>query len=418
MDQAQVLVRMVARSFYDSEAAVIVDALVRHVSLNHSDLSLIFANSLRQKGQISEHLGRLKTGGLIKEFSRDEIKNNAMKSQKVTYYYIDYRHAVDATKFRLHQLGSQLRRKAGPAEEKKEYRCPRCKSEWKEIDVIGSSSFDGSTFLCLTCGHDLEYIEQGDEDAEATGPVGIFNKSLGWLITQMQVIDKVSIPATTSDFAFANREELPRSKAGVLDKHNEIITHPHNAIDRKPAAVKGLDNVGPQKVKVVISTDADNTAESIKAAAEEKARLAAKNALPDWHLVSTVSNDVTAAGAREAALRRERDAEMLGIMRSEEEDEKKNNIKDDDGLADIFAEIEAEQAQEMLKREREGEEESEEEEEDEEEDFEFEDVTSGVNGNGGEAPDAKRVKMEVDTPVSHATGSGDADDSEPEFEDV
>jgi transcription initiation factor TFIIE subunit alpha len=246
--------------------------------------------------------------------------------------------------------------------------------------------------------------------------VGIFNRSLGWLINQMQVIDKVSIPATTSDSAFAQREEVPRPKA-VLSAHMDINTNP-NATAPRPAAVKGIVS-GPQKIEVNITSDADNTAEAQKLAAAQKERTAAQNALPEWYTHSTVSNEMTAAGAREEAARREREAEM-GLMNAGDAEEKK--VVKDDGLADIFAEIEAEQAQELLKREQEGEEESEEEEDEEE--FEFEDVpaSGAVNGNedrnGDGRPEAKRVKIEVDTPVSQVTGSGDAEDSEPEFEDV
>ncbi|KIW02418.1 uncharacterized protein PV09_06236 [Verruconis gallopava] len=411
MDKAQELVRMVARAFYDTEAVVIVDALVRHVALSLSDIYYVFQNSAKQKGQIPNCLGQLRLGGLITEFSREEIKANAQKPTKVTYYYIDYRHAVDATKYRLHTLGANLRKEAEPTEERKDYRCPRCKSEFKVIDVMERSSADGTTFLCLTCDHDLDYIEQDAEDAETTGPVGAFNKSLGWLINLLQDIDKVTIPATTSEGAFAAREEIPRPKAPLEGPKVETTSVPLS----RPTAVKGMVT-GPAKVEVIITSDADNTAAAQVKAAEQKQRLAAQNALPEWHTHSTISNEMTASGAREEAARREREAE-LGMLIADTTDEKKT-VDKDDGLADIFAEIEAEQAQERLKREQQ----DEEEEEDDEEDFEFEDVPASSvaanNSNGAELPEAKRLKMDVDTPASQATGSGEAEDSEEEFEDV
>jgi transcription initiation factor TFIIE subunit alpha len=415
MDKAQVLVRMVARAFYETEAVVIVDSLIRHVALNVSDIQFIFQNSAKAKGQVTNNIGHLKAGGLITEFTRSETKANAQKPTSVAYYYIDYRHAVDATKFKLHTLGAALRKKAGPAEEKKEYKCPRCKAEYRELDVVGSVSADLSGFLCLQCGHTLEYIEQDAEDVEATGPVGAFNRSLGWVINLMQEIDNVFIPAVTSEGAFAAREEIPRPKAPLEGPKIEITSAPTS----RPTAVKGLVT-GPQKVEVSISSDADNTAAAQIAAAEQKERLAAQNALPEWHTRSTVSNEMTAAGQKEEAQRREREAEM-GLLTSDNSDEKK--VVQDDGLADIFAEIEAEQVQERLKRERK-EEEEDEEEDDEDEDVEFEDVppvssARAVNGSG--QPDAKRVKLvDVETPVSQATpgGSGYGEESEEEFEDV
>lgn len=414
MDKAQLLVRMVARAFYDPECVVIIDALIRHTSLNYSDLAWLFQSSLKKKGDLPATIGSLKNGGLITEYSREETKQNAQKAVKVTYYYIDYRHAVDATKYRLHTLGSNLRKLAGPAEEKKEYKCLRCKSEFKEIDVIGQASSDGMTFVCLTCGFDLVYMEQDADDAEATGPVGVFNKGLGWLISNMQVIDKVTIPATSSEAAFAQREEPPRPKA-QLNEHNQVFM-PGQQVTKIKQDVKGM-NVGPQKIAVNLATEEEMSEAEKRAAAEKKARDAAQNALPEWHTRSTVSNEITAIGQREEAQRREREAEIL--LASGDADEKKD-VKTDN-LDEIFAQIEAEQVQERLKREREEEEEY----EDEDEEEEFEDVapvvgTPATNGSasGSGAPEAKRVKIDVDTPVSNVSVAGDMDEDEDEFEDV
>jgi len=418
MDKAQELVRMVARAFYEPEAVVIIDALIRHICLNISDLSFIFSGAMRHKDALKAQVGLLKMSGLLREFTRQEMKQGAQKATLVTYYYIDYRHAVDATKYRLHTATAKLRKEAGPQEEKKEYRCLRCKGEFTEIEVMDRSSADGSTFICPNCGNNLQYIEQDSGDAEQTGPVGQFNKALEWLIRLMKEIDHVSVPAVTSEDAMALRDEPPRPPP-QLNAHSKIDV-PSSQVSR-PVAVKGIAT-GPAKIEVSITSDADNTAAAQVAAAEQKQRLAAQNVLPEWHTHSTISNEVTAVGQREEAARREREAEM-GLLSAGVEDEKKD-VKADD-LEDIFAQIEAEQAQERLKQE---EEEDEFEDEDEEED-EFEDVAvnGGVNGsghaiengNGVEQPDAKRAKLEVDTPVSQATpASGDADDDEEEFEDV
>lgn len=414
MDKAQVMVRMVVRAFYEPEAVVVIDSLVRHICLNKGDLAVIFQNSMKHKNALDTVIGQLKLAGLIREHYREEMKANAQKPAKVVYYYIDYRYAVDATKYRLHTLGVQLRKQAGPSEEKKEYFCPRCKSEFREIDVIGNPSWDGSTFLCLTCQHELEYVEQGgaDNDAEATGPVGQFNKSLGWLITLMQQIDKVTVPATTAEAAFAQRDEPPRPKA-QLNAHNQVEI-PSSQPVKAPTAVKGLVT-GPQKIEVTITSEEDNTAAAQVAAAEQKQRLAVQNALPEWHTHSTVSNEMTAVGQREELARREREAEM-GMLSVGDVEEKKD-IKSD-GLEDIFAELEAEQAQAQLRREREEEEEYED-DDDEDEEEEFEDVAP--NGSAEGPPEAKKVKLDVDTPVSQATPASadvDVEDDEDEFEDV
>ncbi|MBE7179966.1 MAG: hypothetical protein INR71_01965 [Terriglobus roseus] len=66
MDQAKVLVRTVARAFYETEHVVVVDALVTHSALSAADISIAMHLSPSNSNKIVQRLiGKLREGGLV-----------------------------------------------------------------------------------------------------------------------------------------------------------------------------------------------------------------------------------------------------------------------------------------------------------------------------------------------------------------
>jgi transcription initiation factor TFIIE subunit alpha len=255
-------------------------------------------------------------------------------------------------------------------------------------------------FLCHNCGNPLDFFPNDPEAAESNGPLGVFNEQFGWLINALRDIDKSTVPETSKEAALAEKVPVPEEKThGIQGPRFDLA--PTKVM---PTAVRGI-NTGPEKVEISITTNSETTAAQQAAAAELKARLASQNQLPEWHTRSTVTNEMTAAGQREEAARREREAEA-GILMADSGEEKKAAA--DSSLEAIFAQIE----QDALAQE------AEQDEEDEEED-EFEDVISDA------LPEAKKVKLDDNngTVTSSATGTPagtavDEDSEAEEFEDV
>lgn len=402
MDQAQQLVRMIARAFYDTEHMVVIDALVKHSALSIEDYRLIFNNTNKHKQEIQKLCGRLREGGLVSVHSQLEHKANALKPTTVEYYFIDYRRAIDGTKYRLHTLLENLKRKAGPTLEKKEYKCQQCKSEWLEIEVIDKPDPHGrnSGFLCHKCGFPLDYFPSDAEATEADGPVGQFNKNMGWLINLMEGMDQVDVPEVTGLTAMRDKIPVPKEKAHLDNTKNEAFDAPKV----KPQTVKGILS-GPEKIEIAITTASESTAAQQAANAANKAKVAAQNQLPEWHTHSTVTNEMTAAGQREEVAKREREAE-LGTFANDATEEKKAAQGELDA---VFA---------MIDAQREAARDDEEESEDDEEEDDFEEVLATET-----PPATKKLKLSDDvakgdissatnTPAAEAEESEDGDDFE------
>lgn len=330
-----------------------------------------------------------------------------MKSINREYYYIDYRRAIDAAKYKIHKIDERIKKDAKPTTEKAEFHCKQCKSQWTTMDVIDNYDILGrdSGFLCKRCDYPLTAIsaDEGQEPENDDTPAK-FNRLFGPLLKLMQQIDDVTIPAIEGKDALENAVELPRDKDVNPGAKHEVVS----VATVKPTAVKGTNNV-VEKIEVQIATDSEynKAAQAAEKARQEK--IAAQNLLPEWHTKSTITNsgyDGSSAAAKAAA-----NGVETPTIKTEAVDAKNGK---DQNLDDVFAQLEAER--------RKKEEEEDEDDEDEDED-EFEDVAVGTP-NG--IPDSKRVKLEssaAPTPTSMATpaistGDGGDESDEDEFVDV
>lgn len=384
---------------------VVMDALATHGALSISDLVQILDAGKNSK-HVGKLAGKLKEAGLCTVYSLQVMREGATKASSREYFYIDYRRAVDAIKYRVHKIDELVKKNAKPTAEKAELKCNRCKSQYTTIEVLSSVDHDAGThssgFLCLRCGNPLDEIDTGGhaEDMADDTPAK-FNKLFGPLLNMMAELDKMSIPDVEGQDAVRNRVELPRDKDIDPGTKHEIIE-----TASRPTAVKGLDTA-PEKVRIQIGSKAEESAQQRDDEKKRQAQVSLQNQLPSWHTKSTVEK--TANGTGTVVKQEEADTDAVGV-KTEESEAKESEAR----LDAVFAQLEAERRRK---------EQDEEEEEDDEDDDEFEDVDVGTPSA---VPDAKRVKLETSaapTPSSAATpaastGDGGDESEEDEFEDV
>lgn len=344
-------------------------------------------------------------------YARQETREGAMKSINREYYYIDYRRAIDAVKYRIHRIDERIKRDAKPTTEKFEYNCKQCKERYTTMDVVDHIDWHvpprDSGFLCKRCDFPLSAID-ADKAQENDGEdePALFNKLFGPLLDLMQQIDLVTIPAIEGKDALESAVELPRDKDVNPGAKHEAVT----TTIVKPTAVKGTNNT-VEKIEVQIATDSEYNEAARAAEKARQEKIAAQNLLPEWHTKSTVTNqgyDGSIPAAK--AITNGAETPSIKVEAAGSRNGKEQN------LDDVFAALEAE-----AQRKREEEEEEEDDEDDEED--EFEDVAVGTP-NG--LPDAKRVKLEssaAPTPTNMATpaistGDGGDESDEDEFVDV
>jgi transcription initiation factor TFIIE subunit alpha len=362
MDQAKTLIRTVVRAFYETEHIVAIDAVVNHTALTIEDFKQIFAAGGRQPKEIAKYLGKLREGGLLSCYGRQETKPGAQKATTVEYWWIDYQFAVDAIKFHLHVVEEHLNRLGRITTEKKEFFCPVCKSEWTQLEVIDNPDPQGrgSGFLCKRCNTLLSWRAPDEDEgpSEGSNKVSQFNTQLGHILNLVQAIDQLHVPLCTAENAIESLKPVPRQKdVGAPD-----IDMPDYPM-MLPTSVKGV-KAQAENVEIVLDTESQRTAEEQKAESERKAKIFAQNQLPEWHTKSTITGESTGRGANQEMYKEEISIPLVL------ETSKKAAGLDASAMANIFDSLEAEKAQVASAQ-------GTEDESDEDED-EFEDVTSPV----------------------------------------
>ncbi|KAH7063749.1 hypothetical protein BKA63DRAFT_180730 [Paraphoma chrysanthemicola] len=398
-------VRTVVRMFYETEHVVVLDALCYHGALPISDLVLVLDAGKNSK-HVGKIVGKLKEAGMCAVFTQQVMREGATKQSSREFYYIDYRRAIDACKYKIHKIDEAVKKNAKPTAEKAELKCTRCKSQYTTMDVLNSidpePTAESSGFLCLRCGHPLDEIDAGGQaDDMADDTPAKFNRLFSPLLNLMAEIDTVTIPAQEGVDVVAARLELPRDKTIDPGTRHEVV----ETVMSRPTAVKGLDT-GPEKISIQIGSSAEQNEKQRAADKARQEKISMQNQLPTWHTESTVIKN---ANGTTTALKQESNGTDSSGIKTESSDAKGAG----QNLDAVFAQIEAERRRK---------EQEEEDDDDDDDDDEFEDVAVGIPSA---LPEAKRVKIEssAPTPSSAATpaasnGDGGDESEEDEFEDA
>ncbi|KAL3905595.1 MAG: hypothetical protein SGARI_004384 [Bacillariaceae sp.] len=112
---AEALIATVARAFYDDDAVILIDVLIRDKFLRDDDMAprlQLPAKKLR------ETLRFLQDEQLVKEELVDDLAQGG--SQQTKFWYIDYNHAVHTIRLRLHLLRKDIEQAEMQARTKEE----------------------------------------------------------------------------------------------------------------------------------------------------------------------------------------------------------------------------------------------------------------------------------------------------------
>lgn len=295
--------------------------------------------------------------------TRPETKEGQQRPMNRTYYYIDYRATIDAIKWRVYTIDKEVQGNTVPTEDRKEYFCPRCKSEWTVMEVLDKVGPQG--FLCHKCGflleHDVDSNRGGHEQSTK------LNAQFKFITDLLPKIDQVVIPENTFEKALASARKVIRDE---INPANE--TSPLESSIARPTAVRGMADTAPKSIAVTLTKSEGPTEADLAADRAQKERIAAQNAMPVHFTHSTVTGEQVKFGSQP----------LPQVSQSQESDKKDpaNDIANGDAaeIDDYFARLKAEQAKEAQQ-----EQDDEYETDDEEEEIDFEDVAP--NGTGSRA---------------------------------
>lgn len=330
---------------------------------------------------------------MILSHSRQETREGQQRPINKDYYYIDFHATIDAIKYRVFHLTERVKDLYKPSEEKKDYHCPRCLSQYTTLQVLDSVGPTG--FMCHRCGASLEEQKRTAGDSSGHEKQSRLMSQLERLLKLLQQIDSEDIP--NNDFEAAYAVAVPIQRNTLTNPSRD--TQPILAGKAPPTAVKGVTQNRTIDLKISVTTSSDRTAVEQAAEAQRKAEVAKQNTLPVWHVESTVNKGGTTV-VKEPQ-RHVANGGTTDLLKAEE-DEKKDGKLLQDELAAYYAQMEQEKEKEA-REDREADISSGDDDEDEED---FEDVGIGASVDASPSnPAVNGTKVVPSGKVSKKRGS-------------
>lgn len=262
------LVQVTTRMFYSPRYVITMDQLIRKEAMRDEELAARVGIAPKDVAKIANKLAE---DGLLAAHRRNELRPGAMKASPRTWYYIDFQRTIDNIKWKMFKIRKQIDDKLRNELDSQGYNCPRCKKVFSTLDAGSLLDFVTNTMRCDVCGTDVVDNANTEEVKQSKDQM---NRLLG---QTKPVIDGLKKTETIPLPAF--------HVASWLDKHHPVAT----------ADLPIPDGSGPAKVTVELVEGGEDEARRKKE--EEADARRQQNALPSWIERSTLTGELTAAGA-------------------------------------------------------------------------------------------------------------------------
>ncbi|KAG5719865.1 Transcription initiation factor IIE subunit alpha [Termitomyces sp. T112] len=281
----RLLVQHVSRAFYEPKYTIIMDQLARHPVLKDDDLA---GRMGLQPKELNKVIAVLSNDCLIKIYRQNELKEGAQRSVGKQYYYIDYEYFCNVVKWRIakmrHIIDSSLRNEL----DNKGYICPQCKQSYSPLEVDKLMDFMRGMLVCEVCHAEVVDNENAESVLGSKDRMQRFNHQMRFIREGLQKSETMTLPAF---------DVAAWIKNNLTDSEKQKV-----AQDGSGLKVAGSD---PNKkedegIGIMMSLDKDETTQRMERDAQAEMKRQ-QNALPAWHLKSTITGDLTALGVKETA---------------------------------------------------------------------------------------------------------------------
>lgn len=303
---------------------------------------------------------------LMDKVQKDEnATHSSQLMRQKTFYYIHYTETIDAIKWKLHSTVQSVKTTLQNDAHPQGYVCPQCGRRYTPLEAISCQSPDGMSFLCDDCGASLIEDDTSEESKANQEKLRRLMDQLNPVIATLRKIDDTFIPENTFEDSLA---------VAVPAGTKSNVTQGYFPSSNLPYAQPSSNSNNNVSLQVSITSNAE-TVELEKKAEEEKLRLKEENALPAWHLESTVGKNMydsgtnsisTSAAGNGIKEEAKMDIDSFGNSMGEAS-ANAGNTNAESAVDEYFARLNAKQNQSSA--------EEEDEDDDDEEDDEFEDVT-------------------------------------------
>ncbi|KAF2076008.1 hypothetical protein CYY_002668 [Polysphondylium violaceum] len=278
------LVKLVIRSFYPDDFAVIVDALLREKKRVRDEQ---LANTLRvQQKYVRKILLDLKGDSMVK--SADVKIEGTKPGERTTtqlLWYIDYKHIIDIVKYKLWMFGKKMESVKVQKIDVQTYRCTVCSKIFTAYDIPKLLSPEGELF-CDDCDGELIEDHNNESLTQTAKHQSDLSSQLKKIVEQLKKTEGLQIPifardlAEESSGAGSNLTINANSSSGFGPKQSAFAPVSQSAATKTPL------NTNPNSIDFVIEILENDNIEMNKAPVKKDNKKTGMASLPPWLLPS------------------------------------------------------------------------------------------------------------------------------------
>ena len=183
----ETLVSYVTAGFYPVECQIIMELMGCYRHITEEDMLRLL--QLERK-QFRASICTLKKDRLIHVGSLN-LKDQAGKSTKLTYYYVNYAVFINVVKYKLLQMRKKVETMERGSTSMATYHCPSCLKMYNELDVGELFDPSSNTLRCSCC---LVEVEETPTKAETSkNMLKVFNNQFSPFFELLQILDKMEL---------------------------------------------------------------------------------------------------------------------------------------------------------------------------------------------------------------------------------
>ncbi|GAV47069.1 hypothetical protein ZYGR_0E00830 [Zygosaccharomyces rouxii] len=282
------LLKFVVRGFYGGSYILVLDAILFHSVLAEEDLKQLLGINKTDLGPL---VARLRSDGLLSMHKQREYPPNSKSVERV-YFYIKYPHAIDAIKWKVHQVVQRLKDDFDKNSEPNGYMCPVCLTKYTQLEAVQLLNFDRTEFLCSLCDEPLVEDDSGKKNKEKQDRLNRLMDQVQPIIDYLKKIDDSRIEENTFDVALAKLippQNQSRAAYTYNPKKGSTMFRPGdsdgNLLGNDSSRRAGANSQATLHVNITTASDEMAQKALAERQAEEKRK---QNAVPEWHKQSTV----------------------------------------------------------------------------------------------------------------------------------
>ncbi|TFK34509.1 hypothetical protein BDQ12DRAFT_689715 [Crucibulum laeve] len=240
-----------------------------------------------QPKELNKVIAVLSNDCLVKVYRQNELKEGAQRSVGKQYYYIDYEHFCNVVKWRTSKMRQIIDSTLRNELDNKGYICTQCKQKYSPLEVDKLMDFAQGTLVCEICRAEVVDNENAESVMGSKDRMQRFNHQMRFIREGLQKSEAMVLPAFD---------------VAAWVKNNVAAASQNTASTPGGLKVAGSDPNKKQDdgVGIMMAMDKDETTRKMERDAQAEAKRQ-QNALPAWHLKSTITGDLTALGVKENA---------------------------------------------------------------------------------------------------------------------